>query len=90
MNSIGVDFKLKSIQLDDKNVKLQIVSLSKEPLNGFNGFNSFNSYIVPFAFCIFSFIFIEILTFYFSGIQPVKKDSALSLPAITKELKLLL
>lgn len=24
MNSIGVDFKLKSIQLDNKNIKLQI------------------------------------------------------------------
>ncbi len=28
MNSIGVDFKLKSIQLDNKNIKLQIVPLS--------------------------------------------------------------
>jgi hypothetical protein len=26
MNSIGVDFKLKGIELDNKNIKLQIVS----------------------------------------------------------------
>ena len=26
MNSIGVDFKLKNIQIDDKNCKLQIVN----------------------------------------------------------------
>ena len=25
MNSIGVDFKLKSMELDNKNIKLQIV-----------------------------------------------------------------
>jgi len=27
MNSIGVDFKLKNIEFDNKNIKLQIVSL---------------------------------------------------------------
>ena len=27
MNSIGVDFKLKSMEVDNKNIKLQIVKL---------------------------------------------------------------
>ncbi len=36
MNSIGVDFKLKSIEVDGKIIKLQIVSLYLNPILIFN------------------------------------------------------
>ena len=37
MNSIGVDFKLKSIEIDEKIIKLQIVRKNNKIISKFSG-----------------------------------------------------
>lgn len=81
MNSIGVDFKLKNLDLDGTRFKLQIV------------INKINVFIYPMAFGIFLLFIKYSINSYikkFSGILQGKRDLEPSQLVIIKELKQLL